>query len=134
MCFKNDLTATQAADICGVNRNIANRYYGFLRRGKSASMSSTSPTSGRGAGRLSARVFEQCACDFVIQKYFRCFLGAISRFSGGRIRLIMKVCKSERRLKLHPFGSNDFIIQSKTICNDYHYKHKQHACEKHTYL
>ena len=27
MCFKNDLTATQAADICGVNR-----YYGLLRR------------------------------------------------------------------------------------------------------
>ena len=32
MCFKNDLTATQAADICGVNRNTANRYYGLLRR------------------------------------------------------------------------------------------------------
>ena len=31
MCFKNDLTAT-AADICGVNRNTANRYYGLLRR------------------------------------------------------------------------------------------------------
>ena len=32
MCFKNDLTATQATDICGVNRNIANRYYGLLHR------------------------------------------------------------------------------------------------------
>ena len=32
LCFKNDLTATQAADICGVNRSTANRYYGFLRR------------------------------------------------------------------------------------------------------
>ena len=32
LCFKNDLTATQAADICGVNRNTANRYYGLLRR------------------------------------------------------------------------------------------------------
>lgn len=29
MCFKNDLTA---ADICGVNRNTVNRYYGLLRR------------------------------------------------------------------------------------------------------
>ena len=26
------LTAAQAADICGVNRNTANRYYGLLRR------------------------------------------------------------------------------------------------------
>ena len=32
MCFKNDLTATQAADICGVNRNTVGRYYGLLRR------------------------------------------------------------------------------------------------------
>ena len=32
LCFKNDLTATQAADICGVNRNTVNRYYGLLRR------------------------------------------------------------------------------------------------------
>ncbi|MDE7227003.1 MAG: hypothetical protein K2N31_01620 [Treponemataceae bacterium] len=32
MCFKNDLTIPQAADICGVNRNIANRYYNLLRR------------------------------------------------------------------------------------------------------
>ena len=32
LCFKNDLTATQAADICGVNRNTANRYYNLLRR------------------------------------------------------------------------------------------------------
>ena len=32
LCFKNDLTATQAADICGVNRNTANRYHGLLRR------------------------------------------------------------------------------------------------------
>ena len=32
LCFKNDLTATQAVDICGVNRNTANRYYGLLRR------------------------------------------------------------------------------------------------------
>ena len=32
LCFKNDLTAPQAADICGVNRNTANRYYGLLRR------------------------------------------------------------------------------------------------------
>ena len=32
LCFKNDLTATQAADICGVNRNTANRYYGLLRK------------------------------------------------------------------------------------------------------
>ena len=32
MCFKNDLTATQAADICGVNRNTTNRCYGLLRR------------------------------------------------------------------------------------------------------
>ena len=32
MCFKNDLPATQAADICGVNRNTVNRYYGLLRR------------------------------------------------------------------------------------------------------
>ena len=31
MCFKNDLTAT-AADICGVNRNTANRYYGLLHK------------------------------------------------------------------------------------------------------
>ena len=32
LCFKNDLTATQAADICGVNRTTAKRYYGLLRR------------------------------------------------------------------------------------------------------
>ena len=32
LCFKNDLTATQAAKICGVNRNITNRYYNLLRR------------------------------------------------------------------------------------------------------
>ena len=32
LCFKNDLTATQAADICGVNRNIVNRYYNLLRK------------------------------------------------------------------------------------------------------
>lgn len=32
LCFKNDLTATQAADICGVNRNTVNRYYNLLRR------------------------------------------------------------------------------------------------------
>ena len=32
LCFKNDLTATQAADICGVNRNTANRYYDLLRK------------------------------------------------------------------------------------------------------
>ena len=32
LCFKNDLTATQVPDICGVNRNTANRYYGLLRR------------------------------------------------------------------------------------------------------
>ena len=32
MCFKNDLTATQAAEICGVNRNTANRYYNLLRK------------------------------------------------------------------------------------------------------
>lgn len=32
MCFKNDLTATQAAEICGVNRNTVNRYYNLLRR------------------------------------------------------------------------------------------------------
>ena len=32
LCFKNDLTATQAAEICGVNRNTANRYYNLLRR------------------------------------------------------------------------------------------------------
>ena len=30
LCFKNDLTATQATNICGVNRNTANRYYGLL--------------------------------------------------------------------------------------------------------
>ena len=30
--LQNDLTATQAADICGMNRNTANRYYGLLRR------------------------------------------------------------------------------------------------------
>ena len=32
LCFKNDLTATQAAEICGVDRNTANRYYNLLRR------------------------------------------------------------------------------------------------------
>ena len=32
MCFKNDLTATQAADFSGVNRNTVNRYYNLLRR------------------------------------------------------------------------------------------------------
>ena len=32
LCFKNDLTATQAAEICGVNRNTANRYYNQRRR------------------------------------------------------------------------------------------------------
>ena len=32
LCFKNDLTATQAVDICGMNRNTANCYYGLLRR------------------------------------------------------------------------------------------------------
>ena len=32
LCFKNDLTATQTADICGVNRNTANRYYNLLRK------------------------------------------------------------------------------------------------------
>ena len=32
LCFKNDLTATQAADLSGVNRNTANRYYNLLRR------------------------------------------------------------------------------------------------------
>ena len=32
LCFKNDLAATQAVDICGVNRNTANRYYGLLRK------------------------------------------------------------------------------------------------------
>ena len=32
LCFKNDLTATQAAEICGVNRNTANRHYNLLRR------------------------------------------------------------------------------------------------------
>ncbi len=32
LCFKNDLTATQAADICGVNRNTVNRYYNLLRK------------------------------------------------------------------------------------------------------
>lgn len=32
LCFKNDLTATQAADICGVNRNTVNRHYNLLRR------------------------------------------------------------------------------------------------------
>ena len=32
LCLKNDLTATQAADICGVNRNTANRYYNLLRK------------------------------------------------------------------------------------------------------
>ena len=32
LCFKNDLTATQAAEICGVNRNTANRYHNILRR------------------------------------------------------------------------------------------------------
>ena len=32
MSFKNDLTATQAADICGVNRNTVNRYYNLLRK------------------------------------------------------------------------------------------------------
>lgn len=32
LCFKNDLTAPQVADICGVNRNTVNRYYGLLGR------------------------------------------------------------------------------------------------------
>ena len=32
LCFKNDLTATQAAEICGVNRNTVNRYHNLLRR------------------------------------------------------------------------------------------------------
>ncbi len=32
LCFKNDLTATQAAEICGVNRNTVNRYHNPLRR------------------------------------------------------------------------------------------------------
>lgn len=32
MSFKNDLTATQAAEICGVNRNTVNRYYALLRK------------------------------------------------------------------------------------------------------
>ena len=32
LSFKNDLTATQAAEICGVNRNTVNRYYTLLRR------------------------------------------------------------------------------------------------------
>lgn len=32
LCFKNDLTATQAAEICGVNRNTVNQYYNLLRR------------------------------------------------------------------------------------------------------
>ena len=32
LCFKNDLTATQAAEISDVNRNTANRYYNLLRR------------------------------------------------------------------------------------------------------
>ncbi len=32
MSFTNDLTATQAVEICGVNRNTVNRYYTLLRR------------------------------------------------------------------------------------------------------
>ena len=32
LCFKNDLTAPQAADICSVKRNTANRNYDLLRR------------------------------------------------------------------------------------------------------
>ena len=32
MSIRNDLTATQAAEICGVNRNTVNRYYTLLRR------------------------------------------------------------------------------------------------------
>ena len=32
LCFKNDLTATQTADICSVNRNIVNRYYNLIRK------------------------------------------------------------------------------------------------------
>ena len=32
LCFKNDLPATQAAEICGVNRNAVNRYYNLLHR------------------------------------------------------------------------------------------------------
>ena len=32
LCFKNDLTATQTADICAVNRNTVNRYYNLIRR------------------------------------------------------------------------------------------------------
>ena len=32
MSCKNDLTATQAAEICGVNRNTVNRYYSLLRK------------------------------------------------------------------------------------------------------
>ena len=32
LCFKNDLTATQTADICAVNRNTVNRYYNLIRK------------------------------------------------------------------------------------------------------
>ena len=31
LCFKNDLTATQTAEICRVNRNTVNRYYNLIR-------------------------------------------------------------------------------------------------------
>lgn len=32
LCFKNDLTATQAAELCHLNRNTVNRYYSILRK------------------------------------------------------------------------------------------------------
>ena len=32
LCFKNDMTAVQATDICGMNRNTASRYHTLLRR------------------------------------------------------------------------------------------------------
>ena len=47
LCFKNGLTASQAA-ICGVNRNMINRYYNLPR--EAGSMSWTSRTSTRDVG------------------------------------------------------------------------------------
>ena len=64
LCFKNDLTATQAADICGVNRNTVNRYYNLLHRvilSESIREARAGEARGQGVRDGRARLFEGVA-------------------------------------------------------------------------
>ena len=115
LCFKNDLTATQAAEICGVNRNTVNRYYNLLRR---AILSESIREAGRDVG--------ECELD---ESYFgaRRVRGKRGRGAAGRTPVFGLLKRGEKvfvtvvpdcsRESLMPVIKG-LILESSTIYTD----------------